>query len=822
MLAAVCQLAGLSAEVVPGVAHDLAQWRAAHISDVRYDLQIVISSSAKDAYRCKEIITFNLDTVADVQLDYQGELTGLGPKRMYFVNGKRVVADYRDEHFILHASDLKVGENTVKLTIENHSAALNHHNQFAYTLFVPDHARSVYACFDQPDLKARFTLMLTVPRHWEAIANGALVEHIVYPDDIADYKFATTEPLPTYLFSFTVGEFKRLEGERGGRRYVALHRESDPDRVAQLQTVFDQIDLSLRWLEDYTGIDYPFSHYDFVVLPGYQFGGMEHPGCVQFNDRRIFLGKNATLSEQLSRTNLLAHETAHMWFGDLVTMRWFDDVWTKEVFANFMADKITRLLYPDINHDLNFLKAHYVPAMATDRTDGTHPIRQELDNLNSAGLLYGNIIYHKAPLMMRILEQQVGEEAFRRGLQSYLRANSYGNATWDDLIEHLHQANPAAGVRDFDEVWVKQAGMPQIGITRQGRELTATQHDPRGRGLVWAQNTVVACDMNEVSLSWKHDSVARIMTDAISVIPNYNGSTYGAFLVDEQSADLMMQLWHYLPDLNRYAALLTLNENDIMRRIDRRKFADSVCGLLNSERNTLIAGTALSALQRIIADTPESEVKASLEQQLWIMARSHPVTSIAQQALRVVSTTAVTTQVVDSLYLLWNEGSPLLNERDAMRTAYHLAIVRPQQWQEILSVQRARLTNDDRRREFDFISRGCNPDTAVQDVLFLSLMRAENRAVEPDAAALLRLLNHPVREPASNRFIKQGLDILQEVQRTGDIFFPLNWCNALLEGHHSPEAAQAVRTFLECHPGYPTALRNKLLQAAYPLLSNAR
>lgn len=110
--------------------------------------------------------------------------------------------------------------------------------------------------------------------------------------------------------------------------------------------------------------------------------------------------------EELSRLNLIAHETSHMWFGDLVTMRWFDDVWTKEVYANFMADKIAREQFPNINHDLAFIKSHYPLAFSTDRTQGTHPIQQPLDNMNKAGLLYGNIIYHKAPIMMSKLEKE--------------------------------------------------------------------------------------------------------------------------------------------------------------------------------------------------------------------------------------------------------------------------------------------------------------------------------------------------------------------------------------------------------------------------------
>ena len=130
---------------------------------------------------------------------------------------------------------------------------------------------------------------------------------------------------------------------------------------------------------------YPFAKYDFVVLPGFQFGGMEHAGATFYNDTRLFLSANPTPDEILRRIELIAHETAHMWFGDAVTMKWFNDVWTKEVFANYFAAAITEPLFPEANHELNFLRTYKAAAMAQDRTEGRTAIRQSLDNMNNAG-----------------------------------------------------------------------------------------------------------------------------------------------------------------------------------------------------------------------------------------------------------------------------------------------------------------------------------------------------------------------------------------------------------------------------------------------------
>ena len=179
---------------------------------------------------------------------------------------------------------------------------------------------------------------------------------------------------------------------------------------------------SLNWLEEYTNVPYPFAKYDFIILPGFQYGGMEHTGATLYNDTQMFLSENPTPDEELRRTQLIAHETAHMWFGDLVTMNWFDDVWTKEVFANYFAALITEPLFPQVNHQLNWMKTYTAASLSEDRTPGTTAIRQPLDNLQNAGLIYGQIIYNKAPVMMVKLVESMGKEAFREGIQEYLKS----------------------------------------------------------------------------------------------------------------------------------------------------------------------------------------------------------------------------------------------------------------------------------------------------------------------------------------------------------------------------------------------------------------
>jgi aminopeptidase N len=506
-------------------------------------------------------------------------------------------------------------------------------------------------------------------------------------------------------------------------------------------------------------------------------------------------------------------------------MRWFDDVWTKEVFANFMADKISRQQFPDVNHDLAFIKTHYPLALNTDRTEGTHPIQQPLDNLNQAGLLYGNIIYHKAPIMMRKLEQEKGYIDLREGLRSYLLKYAYGNATWDDLIAELDKYAPEHSARSFSDVWVKQKGLPTVTCEREENgSLLISQQDPYSRGLAWKQAFEVGY-LVDGRLTGSDDVYMYDRTVAIDVpedavpILNFGGDGYGRFAMSEQALSVLSRVAVFLSDEKcRYAAVMNLYENYHLGNIGAEDLLETLLTILGQETNELIASTVCSDIAALCSRIEDSQ-RPALEQRLLEMAQSHGLQSVRQTLLRHLGTTAVSPMVVEWLYDIWqNQGSPLLNQRDYTRMAYHLALMRPDTWQQILDTQRTRLKTDDERNEFDFVSRACDPDEAVQQQLFEELLKVENRRVEPWARTMLALLNDPTREPFSNRYLESGLDALEEIQRTGDIFFPGYWLSSLMGGHRSNEAREIVQTWINGHTSLKPALMNKVNENAYWLL----
>ena len=789
--------------LVKGVSKELAEHRKANISQVVYDLTFNIPSKPYESVKGKAIISFNLEVREDVVLDFQGQIDG--SCYIHDENDKRHATDilYQDEHIIIPMELLTEGKNKIELPFIANDKALNRNDDYMYTLFVPDMARSVFPCFDQPDLRAVFVTTLKVPSGWKTMASDNVCQ------------------LPTYLYSFVAGKFQEKSTVHNGRRMRALYRESDPDKVAQLDQVFDEASQALDWMEGYTGIACPFKEYGLVILPGYQFGGMEHPGAIQMNDRRIFLEKQATQEEKMARMELIAHETAHLWFGDLVSLKWFEDVWAKEVMANFLASKMVRRSFPDINHDLNFLKTYQTRAIAIDRTEGTHPIAQELTNMSDARLLYDNIIYDKAPVMLRMLEETMGAPEMQTGLQKYLNDHVFKNASWDELVSALDEAAPSANVKQFSEVWVKQKGMPTIHTTYKNGHLVITQNDPYHRGIVWPQkfqvrlvydlgtSRTITVDMKEATRT------IRVNDKPDYIIPNYNGKGYGHFTLDNEYAVLLpKRLITTRSDLHRYALLQTIHDNYLLGRIPPIHFAE-LNRMMMTEQNPLIISATIDHMFRIAFDMP-AEQRKTLELCMMDLIDKNPSKDMRQLMIRKLSTHATAPELIDRIYTIWQQhNDPLLSEQDYMNMAYRLAILRSDTSGPILAAQRKRLKTDDERREFDYISRVCTSDPMLRVRLFNEMLKPQNREKEPWALKAFQLLNADVYEPQSNVYIESGLKSLQYIEQTSDIFFPTNWLKALLTEHKSREARLTVEKFINNNPNYPEHLRRKILEAAW-------
>ncbi|UCG88416.1 MAG: peptidase M1, partial [Gemmatimonadota bacterium] len=288
----------------PGVSWTLASERAHILSEVRYEIQLTIPDSIDQRIAGQVTIRLRLnDADRPLVLDFEQPRESIIAVR---VGDSDVAYEFRNGHIVLPASALEVGENVIEIEFLAGDASLNRNREFLYTLFVPDRARFALPCFDQPDLKAHYRLTLDVPASWQAVANGAVLSHET-TGDRAVFRFAESEPISTYLFAFAAGEFQVVEVERGGRAMRMYHRETDSVSVARnTAAIFDLHAGALDWLEAYTGIEYPFGKFDFVLIPSFQYGGMEHPGTIFYRASRLLLDESATQNEELGRASLIA------------------------------------------------------------------------------------------------------------------------------------------------------------------------------------------------------------------------------------------------------------------------------------------------------------------------------------------------------------------------------------------------------------------------------------------------------------------------------------------------------------------------------------
>jgi len=518
-----------------------------------------------------------------------------------------------------------------------------------------------------------------------------------------------------------------------------------------------------------------------------------------------------------------------MWFGDLVTMQWFNDVWMKEVFANFMADKLNPEAAGGSAQLLKFVTDHYPAAYAVDRTAGANPIRQPLDNLQDAGSLYGNIIYHKAPIMMRQLELLMGEKPFQAGIQEYLKKYAHGNATWPDLIAILDAHTPA-DLAAWNQVWVNQPGRPVFDyeLPAGTSQLTIRQHAEDGSERLWPQQFRVLAVYPSGPVEIAVDMSQREVTVPLPagkgapsyVLFNANGLGYGVFPVMPPAAGHLTSLADPVARASTYIALY---ENMLAGRgLAPRPLLDRLVAQTQHETNDLniklLTGQLSAIYWQFLKPAERTALAPTLEKALWQAMLAQPRPGEQKLYFKAYQSVALTPAAQKRLYHIWQSqqapGLVKLTEDDYTALALALAVRDYPASQPILPQQLARITNGDRRQRLQFLMPALSPDVAVRDQFFASLKDEKNREKEAWVQSALGYLHHPLRQATSEKYLPASLDLLAEIQQTGDIFFPAGWLQATLGSYQSAAAARTVRDFLAAHPDYNPQLRNKLLQAA--------
>ena len=825
-----------------GIPLALAESRAARISNLAYQVSLRIPAARQEPVRGTVVARF---TLSDARTPLPFDFAQPGDKVVkVFANGQDVAARVIDGHIVVPPSRLVAGDNQVEIEFIAGDEALNRHDEFLYSLFVPARASLALPCFDQPDLKAKWRLLLNVPPGWTAVSNGRQTGRVEAPDTVG-LVFEETQPISTYLFAFSAGLFKEETAERDGRTFRMLHRETDAKKVERNRdAIFDLHARAIKWLEEYTAIPYPFGKFDFVVLPAFQFGGMEHPGAIFYAETNLLLDESATENQYLGRASLISHETAHMWFGDLVTMKWFNDVWMKEVFANLMAAKIVNPSFPEVNHDLRFLYQHYPAAYDVDRTGGANPIRQPLANLSEAGSLYGAIIYQKAPIVMRQLELLLGADTFRDGLRVYLEKHAFGNATWTDLIEELDLRTPA-DLAAWSRAWVDEPGRPRVTSsveTAEGRisRLLLRQEDPRRREIFWPERLMIVTEWNAreqtftVTLDQPAVEVLAASGQAAPkwILPVGGGLGYGDFVLDPATLRFISTSLHEIRDpLTRGAALVLLWESMLEARVTSAAVMDQLLTALPVETHQLTISQMLAYARagfwRYTGADNRLELAPRLEKVLRAGLDRAKTTAAKAAWFNALRSVATTPETVGWLEQVWSRkvkipGLPFA-EADEADLAFELAVRDVPNAGTILVEQAGRLQNPDRKAWFQFVAPAVSREPAIREAFFAGLKDPANRRREAWVLEAARYLHHPLRAAESKKLIKPALELVREIQRTGDIFFPKRWADATLGGYQAVTTAAEVRAFIDAlPPDYPPRLKWVLLASADPLFRAAQ
>ena len=420
---------------------DEARARAAQISNVSYRLDLDLEAGAK---------TFRGDVT--IAFDHKGggtflEFLGGNVDRM-LINGEVVEPVRHGSRLLLTASQL-AGHNEIRVVYErayDHTGEGLHQfidpsdgAEYLYSQFEPYSAHRLMPCFDQPDLKATYDITITAPAQWTVVTSAPEIDREDVPGSRNRRTFATTVPFSTYLLSVVAGEYASVGDDHEG---IALGMHARASLMPHLDSAH-LFALSKRLLDHYGTLfsePYPFGKLDQVFVPEFNWGGMENVANITYTDTVIFRDP-PTEDQLLRRDEYFAHEIAHMWFGDLVTMQWWNDVWLNESFASFVAYLALDALggYPTIWQDFNYRMKLW--AYREDQLPTTHRIADEVPSTDETFLNFDGISYGKGAAVLRQLVAAIGTEGFRDGLRTYFRRHRFGNATLADFLAALQEGS---------------------------------------------------------------------------------------------------------------------------------------------------------------------------------------------------------------------------------------------------------------------------------------------------------------------------------------------------------------------------------------------
>lgn len=335
------------------------------------------------------------------------------------------------------------------------------------------HARAIFPCFDEPIFKAQFAWKITTAPEATVLANGPLLSMDAIGDgNSKTWTFAPTKKMSSYLIALVIGDVASTPEEVVNGTPLRVFALRGKEQMGAFAEAFTK--RLLPWYEEYFDAPYHFDKYDQVAVPGFAAGAMENSGLVLFRQSLLLLNpQTSSWAAEKSVAHVVAHEFAHMWFGNLVTMKWWDDLWLNEAFAEWMSYKAINALSPE--YDLwDDSQSGRIQAMSSDALKSTHPIYNKVETPADAAEMFDVITYQKGCAVMRMLESFLGEEAFRAGMRTYMKEFAEGNASGADLWRHM-EAAAGHPVTQIMTSWVAQPGYPIVSVSLDGPDLKLSQ-----------------------------------------------------------------------------------------------------------------------------------------------------------------------------------------------------------------------------------------------------------------------------------------------------------------------------------------------------------
>ncbi len=526
-----------------------------------------------------------------------------------------------------------------------------------------DAAPAVFACLDQPDTKAPYALCVKAPVDWQVIGNGA--------GTISDggvWHLAETRPLSTYFVALCAGPYVSVRDEHDGIALGLFARASMREQLEEhAPEMLEVTRQSFDYFHSIFGIRYPFDDYDQVFVPEFNAGAMENPGCVVLRDAYLFRGAVGR-DELLTRANTISHEMAHMWFGDLVSPKWWDDLWLNESFAEYMAHRclVEATGYTEAWVDSTMSRKSW--GYGAERAPSTHPVAgSPAPDAKSALANFDGISYAKGAAVIRQLIEFIGDEAFLAGIRDYLTEHSYGNGTLAGFLGAMERAS-GRELATWSRGWLETSGVDTIAVDRASGTVTRRAPEAFPAERPHAFDIATFDGGNETSrsaLTLQADDapVPDLDLAAPLVLPNAGDLTWATPILDGQSLDALRGQLPLLTDAQARAVIwIGLRDGVALAEVDPRLLVDLGESALPAETNDSIFSRAgMHLTNRVIRvllpedeqDAARARMSAVGEQ---VLAAAAPGSSMALHAARLV---ARTTDDVAGRLVPWAEGRDL-------------------------------------------------------------------------------------------------------------------------------------------------------------------